>query len=71
MANIGDEFKPGQKVPHSGIYKVVHDKNHAAEHEVTCVYDKVFPPCKGCGQHPRFILLRAAQHVDSNENFSK
>lgn len=70
-ANIGDIFKPGDEVPRSGIYKVVHDKKHTAEHEVTCVYGKRFPPCNHCGQHPRFELLRAAQHIDANEHFKK
>jgi hypothetical protein len=69
MASIGDVFKPGEKVLHSGIYEVTHDKAHTQKHEVTCVHGKIFPPCKGCGQHPRFKLVRAALHVEGNENF--
>ena len=68
MAKVGDVFKPGEKVPHSGIYKVIHDPTHTQEHEVACVFDKPFPPCRSC-DHPRFILLRAAQHIGSNEHF--
>lgn len=64
-------YKPGDTVPKSGIYKVTHDKNHADEHEVTVVYGKKFPPCNHCGKHPRFTLVRRAQHIDSNENFKK
>jgi hypothetical protein len=70
MAAIGDEFKPGEKVPHSGIYKVVHDSSHAQPHEVTCVYGKPFPPCSGC-KHPRFVLVYAAQHIEASEHFKK
>jgi len=66
--NIGDIFRPGQSVPASGIYKVIHDPRHAQEHEVTCVYGKVFPPCRGC-QHPRFVLVRTAHHVETQEFF--
>lgn len=66
---MATEYKPGQKVPESGIYRVTHDKNHAKEHEVTCVKGHVFPPCKGCGQHPRFTLQRAAHHVENHELF--
>jgi hypothetical protein len=69
MANEGDIFKPGETVPRSGIYRVIHDPNHAQEHEVTCVYNKPFPPCNHCGHHVRFVLERAAQHIDSNEHF--
>lgn len=49
MADIGDTFKPGDIVPHSGIYRVLHDTHHRSEHEVTCVYGKKFPPCNHCG----------------------
>lgn len=71
MAEVGSEFKPGEKVPHSGIYNVVHDRNHTQPHEVTCVYDEHFPPCNHCGQHPRFILVRKALHVTHHEDFKK
>lgn len=67
---MADIYKPGDTVPRSGIYKVIHDRNHAKEHEVTCVYNKTFPPCRGC-DHPRFTLQRAAQHIESNEWFKK
>ncbi len=69
MADTGDIFKPGDEVPHSGIYRVVHDPYHSKEHEVTCVYGKRFPPCNHCGHHVRFVLERAAQHIGSNEHF--
>lgn len=69
MANIGDIFKPGEEVPHSGIYRVVHDTHHAQEHEVTCVYGKRFPPCNNCGHGVRFVLVRAAHHIDTHEYF--
>jgi len=68
MANIGDVFKPGQDVPRSGIYLVTHDAHHSDPHEVTCVYGKKFPPCRGC-DHPRFKLVRAAIHIASHEHF--
>lgn len=69
MANRGDEFRPGEEVPHSGIYRVVHDSRHTEEHEVTCVYGKKFPPCNHCGHHVRFVLERKAQHIESSEHF--
>jgi hypothetical protein len=65
---MADEFKPGDTVPKSGIYLVTHDPAHTQPHEVTCVYGKTFPPCRSC-HHPRFKLVRAAQHIGSNEHF--
>jgi hypothetical protein len=42
-----DEFKPGDKVPTSGIYDVIHDKldgdDHAHAHQVTAISGTVFP----------------------------
>jgi len=68
---MATEYKPGEKVPFSGIYKVIHDKNHVKEHEVTCTYGEPFPPCNHCGEHPRFILVKAAIHIHWDENFKK
>jgi len=64
-----EEFKPGEKVPKSGIYKVTHDK-HSQPHEVTCVIGEPFPPCNTCA-HPRFVLVRAAHHIANHEFFKK
>jgi hypothetical protein len=64
---MAKEHKPGETVEDSGIYLVTHDKQHAENHEVTCVQGKKFPPCRGC-DHPRFILVAAAQHIDSHEH---
>jgi hypothetical protein len=68
MAKVGDSFKPGDDVPASGIYKVIHDPTHTQEHEVTCVHGKRFPPCRDC-RHPRFVLVRAARHIENHELF--
>ena len=60
--------KPGELVHHSGIYSVTHEDEHFEKHEVTCVEGKRFPPCSGC-KHPRFLLARAAQHVEAHPLF--
>jgi hypothetical protein len=70
MASVGDVFKPGEKVPNSGIYQVTHDPAHTEPHELTCVAHKVFPPCRDCA-HPRFKLVRKAIHVEIHESFKK
>ena len=69
-ALMADTFKPGDKVPRSGIYRVVHHQYHAQEHEVICVRGEPFPPCNHCDHHVRFVQVRTAQHIDSNDNFS-
>jgi hypothetical protein len=68
---MATEYKPGDKVPNSGIYKVVHDNKHVQEHEVTVVANEHFPPCNHCGNHPRFTLIRAAIHIKYHDSFKK
>jgi len=66
---MSEEFKPGDMVMKSGIYKVTHD-GHSPPHEVTCVMGEPFPPCNTCS-HPRFVLVRTAHHVAKHEHFKK
>ena len=35
------------------------------------VYGERFPECNECGKLVRFVLIKAAQHVGSNEHFYK
>ena len=64
-----NEYKPGDKVPNSGIYLVTHDRNHIQQHEVTCVAGDHFPPCNHCGKHPRFVPVRLAWHISVHDAF--
>ena len=41
------EFHPGETVPESGIYRVMHGTQHLnAEHEVTVIKGRRFPTCR-------------------------
>ena len=66
------EFKPGEKVKKSGIYKVIHQPGShvVSDHEVTCVAGKPFPPCNDCSENVRFTLVRAARSVVTHDLFS-
>jgi hypothetical protein len=67
-ASAGEIFKPADICKQSGIYQVIHDPAHVQEHEVTCVSRKKFPPCRDC-HHPRFVLIKAAHHIERHELF--
>jgi hypothetical protein len=69
MASRGDEFKPGETVPNSGIYRVKHDKEHEEAHDVTCISGKRFPPCSGCGKGVKFVLRDKAKHIEDHDLF--
>lgn len=66
---MASTFKAGDKVKKSGIYSVIHDREHADAHDVTCVAGRMFPPCCECGQGVRFHLVRHAKHVGHHEQF--
>jgi hypothetical protein len=55
VTNIGDILWPGQIVPVSGTYRVIHDPRHAEDSEVICVKGQRFPICQACTKQ-RFVL---------------
>jgi hypothetical protein len=64
---MSTEFKPGTRVPDSGIYHVNHDTFHP-NHEVTAVEGEPFPPCNAPGCHVTYTLVRAAKHVKQHSS---
>jgi len=72
-ANKSQEFEPGETVPISGIYDVIHDKldgaDHAQQHQVTAMAGSVFPRCRGCREWVRLRLYRAAVNVEAHLHF--
>jgi len=60
---MAQQFKPGQIVPESGIYRITHDPRHAdMPHEVTVIKGRRFPTCAQC-TGITFELAHAAKHV--------
>jgi hypothetical protein len=64
---MAQEFKSGEIVPQSGIYRITHDPAHMEAHEVTAIKGRRFPTCRHC-KGVRFELERAARHVDELED---
>lgn len=68
-----NEFKPGDRIPTSGIYIAVHDRldgeTHAHPHEVTALVGKLFPKCRGCHGGVRFRLRESAEYVEAHDLF--
>lgn len=75
MADERDVFNPGDKVPVSGIYDVIHDTvdghPHTDSHQITAISGKVFPPCRGCQTSVQYRLFLAAEHVDAHAHFRR
>lgn len=62
--------KPGEVVPCSGIYRIVHAE-HRTEHEGTLLEGEVFPGCTVCGEKVRFQLRQAANPIEQQPDFEK
>jgi hypothetical protein len=63
------EFRPGERIPESGVYLVVH-REHRPTHEATLVAGRPFPACARCGTGVRFRLLRNASSIEKDPDFS-
>ena len=57
------QFRCGEKILKSGIYRVVHEK-HRLPHEVTLLSGQLFPRCMKCEAMVYFELLRSAPDND-------
>jgi hypothetical protein len=64
-------FLPGQPVLESGIYEVIHDKNHRQAHEAVMYRSDLFPVCDQCELRVRFRLIRSAPYIFDDEDFAK
>jgi hypothetical protein len=64
-------FLPGQPVLESGIYEVIHDKDHRQAHEAVMYRSDLFPVCDQCGLRVRFRLIRSAPYIFDDEDFAK
>jgi hypothetical protein len=64
-------FLPGNPVPESGIYEVIHDKGHRQAHEAVMYRNDLFPPCDQCDLRVRFKLIRSAPYIFDDEDFAR
>ena len=65
----GKMFLPGEPVPETGIYEVIHDRDHRASHEVVMHGQDLFPACDQCDTRVRFKLIRTAPYIFDDEDF--
>jgi hypothetical protein len=65
----GKVFLPGQPVPETGIYEVVHDRSHRQAHEAVMHGGDLFPACDQCDMRVRFKLVRTAPYIFEDEDF--
>jgi hypothetical protein len=64
-------FRPGIKAHVSGVYKVVHDREHVPPHYVTMLFGDIFPSCLKCSNAVRFELAISAVHAYAHPHFQR
>lgn len=69
LADLVGEYRPGTRVPWSGIYDVTHDNGHRIPHQVTAIEGKKFPPCRKCGHGVKSRLNQKADHLHDHLEF--
>src|SRR5918912_3668399 len=69
--SMAQEYRPGEIVPQSGVYRIAHDPVHAdMPHEVTVIKGRRFPTCRHC-KGISFQLAHAAKHVGEVDHLSE
>jgi len=62
-------FLPGEPVPETGIFEVIHDRGHRPSHEVVMHKKDLFPACDQCNARVRFRMVRTAPYIFDDEDF--
>ena len=62
------EYAPGEKVPRTGLYRVVH-VGHRLTHKGMLKEGEKFPSCKHCDDGVRFFLYMRAPFLSSDYDF--
>ena len=56
-------FAPGNLVPISGVYQVVHLTEHRAPHDVIASRGEQVPTCRICKAKVRFRVVQVISHM--------
>ena len=67
----GRRYRAGEVVRQSGIYEVMHDRDHREAHEVVMISGERFPDCETCKEKVRFRLIRTAPYIFQDEDFEE
>lgn len=64
-------FKPGDLVPESGIYEVIHNGDHRQAHDAVMIHGDPFPACETCNEQVRFRIVRTAPYIFQDQDFEE
>lgn len=64
-------YRPGDAVPQSGIYEVIHDMEHRQAHDAVMILGNQFPTCETCNESVRFRIVRTAPYIFQDQDFEE
>jgi hypothetical protein len=64
--NEQQTYKPGDEVPYSGIYEVIHQGPHRTNHRVTVIAFDKFPNCRLCREEVQYRLVESAVDINAD-----
>jgi len=67
----GRTFGPGAPIAESGIYEILHERDHRTSHEAVMIAGDSFPECDTCGERVRFRLVRTAPYIFQDADFEE
>lgn len=70
-STVPNLFRPGDKAPTTGIYRVFHGRQHVEGHYVIALQGDVFPVCLECSDNVRFDVALSATHVNAHPQFKR
>jgi hypothetical protein len=56
---VKKQFQPGEPVPETAVYAVIHD-GHRSIHHATLRKEELFPQCSTCAERVRFEIFQSA-----------
>jgi hypothetical protein len=62
-------YRPGDKVPNTGIYGVYHFDHQPEVGSLALITDQTFPECAACRDAVLYQLEHAAPHILEDEDF--
>jgi hypothetical protein len=65
----GPRYQPGDPIKETGIYEVIHDRDHRTAHEAVMLANDKFPACDTCFERVRFRLVRTAPYIFDDADF--
>jgi len=67
----GRIFLPGAPIAESGIYEILHERDHRTAHEAVMISGDSFPECDTCRDRVRFRLVRTAPYIFQDTDFEE